>query len=163
MIIRRKAGTPRGPKLPALTRTDAHGLDSWTFLKLSRVGIALGIGPLSLKSVRATEIPAPQPGVPPVIRKNICTHCSVGCTVTAEVQNGVWTGQEPSWDSPINRGTHCAKGAAIRELAHSDRRLRYPMKLVDGQWQRLSWQQAIEEVGAKMLAVRERAGADSVY
>jgi formate dehydrogenase major subunit len=38
----------------------------------------------------------------------------VGCTVTAEVQNGVWIGQEPSWDSPINRGTHCAKGASVR-------------------------------------------------
>ena len=34
------------------------------------------------------------------IRKNICTHCSVGCTVIAEVQNGVWVGQEPGWDSP---------------------------------------------------------------
>jgi formate dehydrogenase major subunit len=46
--------------------------------------------------------------------KNVCTHCSVGCTVIAEVQNGVWVGQEPAWESPINRGTHCAKGAAVR-------------------------------------------------
>ena len=36
--------------------------------------------------------------------------------------------------SPINRGSHCAKGAAVRELVHGDRRLKYPMKLVDGQW-----------------------------
>ena len=64
--------------------------------------------------------------------KNICTHCSVGCTVTAEVQNGVWVGQEPTWDRPINRGTHCAKGAAVRELVHGDRRLKFPMKLVNG-------------------------------
>src|SRR3954452_7467066 len=163
MLIRRRAGQPRGPKLPALTRTDANGLDRRTFLKRSGIGTALGIGALSLNSVRATEIPAPQPGVPTVIRKNICTHCSVGCTVTAEVQNGVWTGQEPSWDSPINRGTHCAKGAAIREIVHSDRRLRYPLKLVNGQWQRLSWDQAIDEIAQKMLAVRQKAGADSVY
>ena len=50
------------------------------------------------------------------IHKSICTHCAVGCTVTAEVSNGVWIGQEPSWDSPINRGSHCAKGASVREL-----------------------------------------------
>ena len=43
------------------------------------------------------------------IKKSVCTHCSVGCTVMAEVQNGVWTGQEPGWDSPINLGAHCAK------------------------------------------------------
>ena len=28
--------------------------------------------------------------------KSVCTHCSVGCTVIAEVSNGVWTGQELS-------------------------------------------------------------------
>ncbi|NNE62476.1 MAG: twin-arginine translocation signal domain-containing protein, partial [Gammaproteobacteria bacterium] len=44
--------------------------------------------------------------------KTICTHCSVGCGIVAEVQNGVWTGQEPDFDSPINLGAHCAKGAA---------------------------------------------------
>jgi len=40
--------------------------------------------------------------------------------VIAEVQNGVLVGQEPAWDSPINRGSHCAKGASVRELVHGD-------------------------------------------
>jgi hypothetical protein len=60
----------------------------------------------------------------------------IDATITAEVANGIWIGQEPSWDSPINRGSHCAKGAAVRELVHGDRRLKYPMKLVNGQWSR---------------------------
>ena len=51
-------------------------------------------------------------------RKNVCTHCSVGCTVIAEVANDIWIGQEPGWDSPINRGSHCAKGAAVRDDVH---------------------------------------------
>ena len=92
------------------------------------------------------------------IRKSVCTHCSVGCTVTAEVLNGVWIGQEPSWDSPINRGSHCAKGASVRELVHSERRLRYPMKLVNGQWTRVSWDQAINEIGDKLIEIREKSG-----
>src|SRR3546814_8758900 len=54
----------------------------------------------------------------------VCTHCSVGCTVMAEVQNGVWIGQEPGFDSPLNLGAHCAKGAAIREHVHGERRLK---------------------------------------
>jgi formate dehydrogenase major subunit len=77
------------------------------------------------------------------IRTNICTHCSVGCTVKAEVQNGVWVGQEPAYGSPINRGTHCAKGASVRELVHGDRRIKYPMKKVGGTWQRITWDQAL--------------------
>ena len=64
----------------------------------------------------------------------------------AEVSNGVWVGQEPGWDSPFNLGAHCAKGAAVREHAHGARRLKHPMKLVDGKWKKLSWEDAINEI-----------------
>src|SRR6056297_575913 len=72
------------------------------------------------------------------LKKTVCTHCSVGCTVIAEVSNGVWVGQEPGWDSPFNLGAHCAKGAAVREHAHGERRLKYPMKKENGEWVRVS-------------------------
>ncbi len=135
---------------------------------MRRSGLAAGglaaLGALPLGGVRKAEAasagPAPAKGI---IRQNMCTHCSVGCTVLAEVENGVWVGQEPGWDSPINRGSHCAKGAATRELTHGDRRLRYPMKMVGGQWQRISWDTAINEIGDKLLAIREKSGPDSVY
>jgi formate dehydrogenase major subunit len=81
----------------------------------------------------------------------------------AEVQNGVWTGQEPGWDSPINLGAHCAKGASVRETASGERRLKYPMKLVGGKWTRMSWDDAINEIGDTMLDIREKSGPDSVY
>ena len=95
--------------------------------------------------------------------KTVCTHCSVGCGIIAEVQNGVWTGQEPAFDNPFNLGAHCAKGASVREHGHGERRLKYPMKLTDGKWKRVSWDQAIDEVGDKLLEVREQSGPDSVY
>ncbi|MBT3059126.1 MAG: formate dehydrogenase subunit alpha [Candidatus Thiodiazotropha sp. (ex Lucina pensylvanica)] len=95
--------------------------------------------------------------------KTICTHCSVGCGIIAEVENGVWTGQEPAFDHPFNLGAHCAKGASVREHGHGERRLKYPTKLVDGKWKRISWEQAINEIGDKMLEVREQSSPDSVY
>nr|WP_286815487.1 formate dehydrogenase subunit alpha [Marinobacter sp. UBA3607] len=98
-----------------------------------------------------------------VLKKSVCTHCSVGCTVIAEVQNGTWVGQEPGWDSPFNLGSHCAKGASVREHAHGERRLKYPMKMVNGQWQKISWDEAINEIGDKMLQIRDESGPDSVY
>ena len=122
------------------------------------------LGALPLGSVRKAQAgPPPPAGAQVTIRKNICTHCSVGCTVIAEVANGVWIGQEPGWDSPLNRGSHCAKGAAVRELVHGDRRLKYPMKLVNGQWTRVSWEKAIDEIGDKLAAIRDKSGPDSVY
>jgi formate dehydrogenase major subunit len=154
----------RGALAAAFANQASGGMDRRAFLR--RSGVAAGglaaLGALQLGGVReaAAAGPAPTNGI---IRQNICTHCSVGCTVLAEVDNGVWVGQEPSWDSPINRGSHCAKGAATREIAHGDRRLRYPMKIVGGQWQRIPWDQAINEISDKMAAVRASSGPDSVY
>ena len=101
--------------------------------------------------------------VPPRVKRTICSHCAVGCGVYAEVQNGVWTGQEPAFDHPFNKGGHCAKGAALREHGHGEKRLKYPMKLEGGKWKKISWDQAINEVGDKMEAIRQESGPDSVY
>ncbi len=113
--------------------------------------------------MREAQAAAAATGAKVEIKKSICTHCSVGCTVLAEVQNGVWIGQEPGFDSPFNLGAHCAKGASVREHAHGDRRLKYPMKLSGGKWTRISWDVAINEVGDKMLEIRQKSGPDSVY
>ena len=60
-------------------------------------------------------------------------------------------------------GTHCAKGAATRELAHGERRLKYPMKLAGGRWTRISWEQAVDEIGDRLLQIRKDSGPDSVF
>ncbi|MBM3529972.1 MAG: formate dehydrogenase [Alphaproteobacteria bacterium] len=167
MLIKRTERQARRGALAAALASHAQGaLDRRAFLR--RSGLAAGglaaLGTLSIGSVRKAEAGGPPPaGQQVTIRKNICTHCSVGCTVVAEVANDVWIGQEPGWDSPINRGSHCAKGAAVRELVHGDRRLKYPMKMVNGQWTRISWDQAINEIGDKMTAIRAKSGPDSVY
>ena len=167
MLTKRKSGQAARTKLQALTgATGMAPVDRRTFLR--RSGLTAGglaaFGAFQLGTVqKAAAISPPQPGVAIELKKSICTHCAVGCTVTAEVQNGVWTGQEPSWDSPINRGSHCAKGASVRELVHSDRRLKYPTKLVNGRWERVSWEEAITGIGDKLLEIRENSGPDSVY
>jgi formate dehydrogenase major subunit len=166
MLIRRAERQVRRATLAAALQDQSDGLDRRTFLRRSGLiaGTLTGLGALPLGRVRKAEAgPPPAPGAEVVVRKSICTHCSVGCTVTAEVANGVWIGQEPSWDSPFNRGSHCAKGASVRELVHSDRRLKYPLKLVGGQWTRISWDTAIDEIGAKLLQLREQSSPDSVY
>ncbi len=166
MLIKRSDRQGRtGSLATALASQSGGTLDRRSFLK--RSGLAAGalaaVGSLPLGSIRKAEAAGTMPGAGAVIRKNICTHCSVGCTVIAEVENGVWVGQEPGWDSPINRGSHCAKGAATREVTHGDRRLRYPMKLVGGEWQKISWDVAINEIGDKLMEIRGKSGADSVY
>jgi formate dehydrogenase major subunit len=165
MLTKRSEHRPRHGAVPAAPRPGG-GLDRRTFLRRSGLvaGSVAALGALRLDSIRKAEAgPPPPAGVAVTARKSVCTHCSVGCTVIAEVANGVWIGQEPGWDSPFNRGSHCAKGASVRELTHSDRRMKYPMKLVDGAWTRVSWDQAINDLGDKILAIREQSGPDAVY
>ena len=166
MLIKRTEREARRRQLAHALSAPSGRLDRRAFLR--RSGLAAGslaaLGALPLTSVRQAKAgPPPPAGAKVELRKNICTHCAVGCTVVAEVANGVWIGQEPGWDSPINRGSHCAKGAAVRELVHGGRRLRYPMKLVNGNWTRMSWDQAINEIGDKLTAIRASSGPDSVY
>jgi len=164
LIKRTERQTRRSNLAATVGNQTAGGLDRRSFLRRSGL-VATGlatIGALPLATVRKAEAAGPNVAGA-TIRKSICTHCSVGCTVTAEVSNGVWVGQEPSWDSPINRGSHCAKGASVRELVSGERRLKYPMKLTGGKWQRVSWDVAINEIGDKLMAIRGKSGSDSVY
>jgi formate dehydrogenase major subunit len=131
-------------------------------------GVAAGAGalarhlPLSVIEPASAADPAPPNPQTTEVKHTVCSHCSVGCSVDAVVTNGVWVRQDAAFDSPINMGAHCAKGASVREHAFGEKRLRYPMKLVNGKYQRISWDQAINEIGDKMLQIRKESGPDAV-
>ena len=141
-------------------------LDRRGFLRRSGLGIGVGLAATQLSLVKKANASGAfsSAGASKIeVKRTICTHCSVGCAVDAVVENGVWVRQEPVFDSPINLGAHCAKGAALREHGHGEFRLRYPMKLVNGKYERISWDTALDEISAKLLDLRKTAGPDSVY
>ncbi|XDZ66099.1 formate dehydrogenase subunit alpha [Alphaproteobacteria bacterium LSUCC0684] len=163
-MLRKKSGVAKGPLSQSFSgKATDKVVDRRAFLRGSGLAIGGIAGAVALSGASVKPAAANAVSAATEIKKSVCTHCSVGCTVMAEVQNGVWTGQEPGWDSPINLGAHCAKGASVRETASGERRLKYPMKLVGGKWQRMSWDDAINEIGDKMLDIREKSGPDSVY
>ncbi|MCH4295029.1 molybdopterin-dependent oxidoreductase [Shewanella sp. 3B26] len=143
------------------------GMSRRQFMKTAGIatgGIAaasmLGTGMIRRAEAKTVSVPH---NAPIEIKRTVCSACAVGCGLYAEVQNGVWTGHEPAFDHPFNAGGHCAKGAALRYHTHSDKRVKYPMKLEGGKWKKLSWEQAVSEIGDKMLKIREESGSDSVY
>ncbi|KOO03442.1 formate dehydrogenase subunit alpha [Vibrio nereis] len=142
------------------------GISRRSFMKNTSLAAGGAVASASLFApgmIKKAEAKSVDPNAKTEIKRTICSHCSVGCGIYAEVQNGVWTGQEPAFDHPFNAGGHCAKGAALREHGHGERRLKYPMKLENGKWKKLSWEQAIEEIGNKTLEIRKESGPDSVY
>jgi formate dehydrogenase major subunit len=152
--LRRLAG-----KLPTMDRR--------AFLK--RSGLVAGAGAfatqLPFNLIAKADAAAEGTGAKLETKRTVCTHCSVGCSVDAVVENGVWIRQEPVFDSPLNLGAHCAKGASVREhgVHENSHRLKTPMKLVNGKWQSMTWDAAINEVGDRLLALRKDSGPDSVF
>ncbi|WP_423678833.1 formate dehydrogenase subunit alpha [Undibacterium sp. WLHG33] len=140
-------------------------MDRRGFLKRSGIGVGAGIAASQLGLIKKAKASASgaASGGKIEVRRTVCTHCSVGCAVDAVVENGVWVRQNPVFDSPINLGAHCAKGAALREHGHGEYRLKYPMKLVNGKYQRISWDQALTEIADKLLEVKKTSGPDSTF
>lgn len=158
------------PFVHSLRRGLANALptmDRRAFLRRSGLGVGVGLAAGQLTLMRKTQAAEGKPAAVGAgkieVRRTVCTHCSVGCASDAVVENGVWVRQEPVFDSPLNLGAHCAKGAALREHGHGEYRLRYPMKLVDGKYQRIGWDQALDEITARLKELRQASGPDSVY
>jgi formate dehydrogenase major subunit len=167
LLTRKAASVSASPS--RLTRNVAgmlgRTIDRRTFLKRSGVTLGAGAVAAQLPFSIVEKAQAQQAGGQLEVKRTICTHCSVGCAIDAVVQNGVWIRQEPVFDSPINLGAHCAKGASIREHGMTDHshRLKTPMKLVGGKWQKVSWDQALKEVSDKLLAIRKDSGPDATF
>ena len=165
------AGRPAHSGMVAnLARGLAHAvptIDRRAFLRRSGLGVGAGIAASQLSLVKKAEAADPAKagnGTGKVeVKRTVCGHCSVGCAVDAVVENGVWVRQEPVFDSPINLGAHCAKGAALREHGHGEYRLKYPMKLVNGKYERITWETALNEISAKMLELKKASGPDSIF
>ncbi len=168
LLTRTSAGvaTGRGRLSRSVSSMLGRTVDRRTFLK--RSGIAAGAGVAAANATFSIVKPAQAAdpaAVKTEIKRTVCTHCSVGCAIDAVVQNGVWVRQEPVFDSPINLGAHCAKGASIREhgMTHDSHRLKSPMKLVGGKWQKVSWDEALNEVSKKLLDIRKKDGPDATF
>jgi formate dehydrogenase major subunit len=170
MLLTRKATgsvTAQARLARGLSGALAKTMDRRTFLK--RSGITAGVGAvaaqLPFNMIGEAAAAKDEAGGKIEVKRTVCTHCSVGCAIDATVQNGVWIRQEPVFDSPLNLGAHCAKGASVREhgMTHDSHRLKYPMKLEGGKWKRLSWDQAYGEISKKLLEIRQKDGPDALF
>ncbi len=135
-----------------------------SFLKLSAATAALsGVAMTTRLTTRAMAAERKQPYIGSKKVRTVCTYCAVGCGIEAEVHNGVWVRQDVAQDHPVSRGAHCCKGAGAIDMVTSEKRLKSPMKRVNGKWTTLSWDQAIDEIGAKLLDLREKDGPDALH
>jgi len=135
-----------------------------SFLKLSAATAALtGVAMTTKMTSKAHAAGKTEPYAGSKTVRTICTYCAVGCGIEAEVHNGVWVRQEIASDHPVSYGAHCCKGAGAIDMVTSSKRLKHPMKKVNGKWTTITWDQAIGEIGDKLTSIRENDGPDALH
>src|SRR5437899_11525690 len=99
--------------------------------------------------------------------RGYCALCTAHCATVATVEDGRVTLLDPDHDHP-NGGVMCIKGKAAPELVYNSDRLDYPLKRTrpkgdaDPGWQRVSWDQALDDITRRILDIRNRHGAKSI-
>lgn len=141
------------------------------FLKYSGIlagGMALSqSGMLSLKKMSTDEVEAATLAMDNYkTHYTACTMCPAECGLEMWVRNGKVEKIYGNSEVPMNDGTCCAKGSAGQQLIYSPYRIKYPMKRVgergEGKFKRISWDEALDYIGNKMVSIKKKYGAESM-
>jgi formate dehydrogenase major subunit len=91
------------------------------------------------------------------VHRSICPYCAVGCSQLVYTQDGRIVDIEGNYESPINAGTLCPKGAATFGLVHSPLRVtkvKYRAPYSD-HWEERPLDWAMERIAQRVKATRD--------
>jgi formate dehydrogenase major subunit len=88
---------------------------------------------------------------------SVCPYCAVGCGTIVTVANGNMLDIQGNYDSPINVGTLCPKGAATYQLAKNDHRwtkAKYRAPFSD-HWEDIDLEKAMDMIAERFKKTRD--------
>jgi anaerobic selenocysteine-containing dehydrogenase len=100
------------------------------------------------------------------VLKSTCRSCHGGCGVLLHVKGDRLVKVEGDRESPLNHGRLCPIGTVTLDLVYHPDRLKYPLRRAGprgaGQWDRISWDQALDEIAERLLAIRDKFGPEAI-
>jgi len=94
--------------------------------------------------------------------KTVCMLCFQVCGINAYVEGGKLVKVEPMPEHPFSRGVLCPRGQCLADYVYSPDRLESPMKRKNGDWSRISWDEALDTIATKLQHLKKGHGAHSV-
>jgi anaerobic selenocysteine-containing dehydrogenase len=91
-----------------------------------------------------------------------CRICEATCGLKATIEGNRVTAVEPDPEHVVSKGYSCIKGLRYHEIHHSPDRLRVPLKRIGDVFEEISWEQALDEIGAKVKQLVKEHGGDSI-
>ena len=100
-------------------------------------------------------------------RRTKCKGCFYRCSMYIEFADGKPVKVKGDKEDPVSLGRLCARGKAIVfERTYHPERLLYPLKRKGlkggGEWERISWDQALDEIATKLKDIKDKYGAEAV-
>lgn len=120
---------------------------------------------MTTKERLAAKLPGADTGIS--LHNTFCDICAPGphCGVTCYVKDGKIIKVEGTDAHPTNHGKLCARGLSARDYVYRKDRVQTPLRRVgkkgEGKFQPISWDEAMEEITARLLTVRRESGASS--
>ncbi len=94
--------------------------------------------------------------------RTICTYCGVGCNLDVATNNGEILSITAPFDAEVNEGHTCLKGRyAFKFYNHPDR-LDSPMIKRNGNFEKVSWNEAYDFIASKLTSFKDEFGPDSI-
>ncbi len=91
----------------------------------------------------------------------VCLQCPSGCGLRIRTVNGWPVKLEGIKDYPINKGRLCPKGQSGLQVLYDPDRIRHPLRRKgergEGNWEKISWNEAIGLVTQRLKTVRQEA------
>jgi anaerobic selenocysteine-containing dehydrogenase len=96
------------------------------------------------------------------VAHRVCPFCEATCGLAVETEDDKILSVRGDKGDPFSRGFICPKAYGLKELYHDPERLRRPVRRTADGWEEITWEQAYDEVAARLLAVREKHGNDAI-
>ncbi|KVE38170.1 hypothetical protein WS68_24275 [Burkholderia sp. TSV86] len=96
------------------------------------------------------------------VEKTACILCSRNCGLVVDVEGGKLGKIRGDDEHPVSKGYLCQKAARLAYYQDHDDRLTHPLRREpDGSFVRVTWDEAIDDIARRLLALRARHGGDA--
>ena len=101
-------------------------------------------------------------GTTQTVVQTTCPFCGCGCSICLEAKDGHVVRITPGKERSVHKGTLCVRGSYGCDFIHSPDRLLKPLVKSNGNFEELSWEEALELVGTQFQRIKDESGCDSL-
>ena len=99
---------------------------------------------------------------PVEIKKTYCRICMVNCGLDFHIEGDRIVKVKGDFEHPLTKGYTCPKGRASGQLYHLEGAYTYPLMRKNGELVRVSWDEALDDIAAKLRKVIDTWGPHAV-